>query len=128
MAIEEQKHVALPKLVGQPAYARPTRPVSEAPRPFDPDDLPLTVALSDEERDWVESLPARAYAPGGGIKIGDEAASRTSAGAHPPLGSPLPPQGARRQASRRAALTRPPAGLTGGPSASAVSCSRAVGE
>ena len=80
MAIEEQKHVALPKLVGQPAYARPTRPVSEAPRPFDSDDLPLTVALSDEERDWVESLPARAYAPGGGIKIGDEAASRTSAG------------------------------------------------
>jgi hypothetical protein len=80
VTIEEQKHVALPKLVGQPAYARPSRPVSEAPRPFDPDDLPLTVALNDEERDWVESLPPRAYAPGGGIKIGDEAASRTSAG------------------------------------------------
>ena len=79
MAIEEQKHVALPKLVGQPAYGRPSRPVLEAPRPFDPDDLPLTNALNDEERHWVESLPARAYAPGGGIKIGDEAQSRTSA-------------------------------------------------
>ena len=79
MAIEEQKHVALPKLVGQPAYGRPARPVSEAPRPFDPDDLPLINALNDEERHWVESLPPRAYAPGGGIKIGDEAGSRTSA-------------------------------------------------
>lgn len=79
MAIDEQQHVALPKLYGQPAYARPTRPAAEVPKPFDPDDLPLAVALSDEEKHWVDSLPARAYQPGGGIRIGDGQASRTAA-------------------------------------------------
>jgi hypothetical protein len=79
VAIDEQQHVALPKLIGQPAYARPARPAVQIPKPFDPDDLPLTVALSDEEKHWVESLPARAYQPGGGIKIGEEQASRTAA-------------------------------------------------
>ena len=77
MAIDEQ-HIALPKLYGQPAYARPPRPAAPVVRPFDPDDLPLTVALSDEERTWVDALPARAYAPGGGVRIGDDQASKTA--------------------------------------------------
>jgi hypothetical protein len=79
VAIDEQQHVALPKLYGQPAYARPTRQAGEVPRPFDPDDLPLQTALSEEERSWVDSLPPRAFRPGGGIRIGDDPASKTAA-------------------------------------------------
>lgn len=67
MSIDEQ-HVALPKLYGAPAYARPVAAVAVAvPRPFDPDDLPIQALMSEEERTWAESLPARAWAPGGGI-------------------------------------------------------------
>jgi hypothetical protein len=64
VAIEEQ-HVALPKLYGAPAYARPLRIVPDAERPFDPDDLPIEAVMTDEERDLAANLPARAYAPGG---------------------------------------------------------------
>lgn len=68
MAIEEQ-HVALPKLYGAPAYARPLRLVPDSPRPFDPDDLPIEAVMTDEERELAASLPAHAYAPGGGLRI-----------------------------------------------------------
>lgn len=63
MAIEEQ-HVALPQLYGAPAYARPLRIVPPSPRPFDPDDLPIEAIQTDEERELVETLPARLYAGG----------------------------------------------------------------
>ena len=65
MSIDEQ-HIALPKLYGAPAYARPAAPVATAPRPFDPDDLPIEAVMTDEERELAASLPARAWAPGGG--------------------------------------------------------------
>jgi hypothetical protein len=61
LAIDEQQHVALPKLYGGPAYARPPRPVDETPRPLDPDDLPIAAFQTDEERRLAESLPARTY-------------------------------------------------------------------
>ena len=64
MSIDEQ-HVALPKLYGAPAYARPTAPVDVSPRPFDPDDLPIEAFQSEDEREFASSLPARAWAPGG---------------------------------------------------------------
>jgi hypothetical protein len=64
VSIDEQ-HVALPKLYGAPAYARPTAPVAVSPRPFDPDDLPIEAFQSDDERELASSLPARAWAPGG---------------------------------------------------------------
>jgi hypothetical protein len=68
--MEEQQHVALPRLYGAPAYARPPMPVEEhVPRPFDPDDLPITADQTDEERHLVEILPARAWAPGGGFRL-----------------------------------------------------------
>jgi hypothetical protein len=70
MAIDEQ-HVALPKLYGAPAYARPPRPAEVAPKPFDPDDLPIAAFQTQDERVFVESLPARAYAPGGGVLLGE---------------------------------------------------------
>jgi hypothetical protein len=64
VALDEQ-HVALPKLYGAPAYARPTPIVADTPRPFDPDDLPIEAVQTDAERELAASLPAHAYAPGG---------------------------------------------------------------
>ena len=64
MSIDEQ-HVALPKLYGAPAYARPPSYGSTAERPFDPDDLPIEAYQSEEDRAFAATLPARAWAPGG---------------------------------------------------------------
>ncbi len=72
----DQPHVALPKLYGAPAYARPPMPVTAAPRPFDPDELPIEATMSEDERAFAASLPARAYAAGGGQHAGRESASR----------------------------------------------------
>ena len=64
MALDEQ-HIALPKLYGAPAYARPAPVADQSPRPFDPDDLPIEAAQTPEEREIAANLPAHAYAPGG---------------------------------------------------------------
>jgi len=61
---QEVQHVALPKLYGQPAYARPPRPVDEQARPFDPDELPLEIEMTEEELMVAASLPARPYLAG----------------------------------------------------------------
>lgn len=66
MSTDEQ-HVALPKLYGAPAYARPPAVVADGPRPFDPDDMPIEAYQSDEDRAFAARLPARAWAPGGTI-------------------------------------------------------------
>ena len=71
MSIDEQ-HVALPKLYGAPAYARPPGLVATVARPFDPDDLPIDAFMTDDERDFASTLPARAWAPGGAIVEGGE--------------------------------------------------------
>ena len=47
----QQKHLAMPKLMGAPAYARPPRLVEAAPRPLDPDDLPLEAHRTPEEHE-----------------------------------------------------------------------------
>jgi hypothetical protein len=65
----EEHHIALPKLYGAPAYARPAAAVEVSSRPLDPDDLPIVAFQTDEERAMLESLPARVYAPGGGAYI-----------------------------------------------------------
>jgi hypothetical protein len=62
---QEVHHVALPKLYGQPAYARPPRPVEDQERPFDPDELPLDVEMTEEERMEAEALPGQRYTTGG---------------------------------------------------------------
>lgn len=72
MSIDEQ-HVALPKLYGAPAYARPPGPVATVARPFDPDDLPIDAYMTEDERDFASTLPARAWAPGGAIAEGRDA-------------------------------------------------------
>lgn len=63
----DEHHVALPKLYGAPAYARPAAPVATVPRPFDPDDLPIVAAMTEDEREFASGLPARAWAPGGAM-------------------------------------------------------------
>jgi hypothetical protein len=75
VSTEEQQHIALPKLYGAPAYARPPIAVDEVPKPFDPDDLPIAAYQTDEERHLVEKLPARAWAPGGGFSMNVQDAS-----------------------------------------------------
>jgi hypothetical protein len=64
VSIDEQ-HVALPKLFGAPAYARPAAPVDLTPRPFDPDELPLEMEQTPEERRYASTIPARSYATTG---------------------------------------------------------------
>jgi hypothetical protein len=66
VSIDEQ-HIALPRLVGAPAYARPKVAVPVSERPFDPDDLPIQAAMTDEERAFAKGLPAQAWSPGGGF-------------------------------------------------------------
>lgn len=53
--MDEQQYVALPKLYGAPAYARPPRPVETQERPFDPDDLPLEAFRTGEDSALVTS-------------------------------------------------------------------------
>jgi hypothetical protein len=86
VAIDEQ-HIALPKLFGAPAYARPAPIVEEAPRPFDPDDLPIEAVMTAEEREIAASLPAYAYAPGGAPSPSDSKAGRRD---HEPRLNPKP--------------------------------------
>ncbi|MEA2519069.1 MAG: hypothetical protein QOF49_1149, partial [Chloroflexota bacterium] len=66
-----------PKLYGAPAYARPALVAETAPRPFDPDDLPIEAVQTEEEREILASLPAHAYAPGGAV-VRLEQGGRTS--------------------------------------------------
>jgi hypothetical protein len=75
VAIEEQQHIALPRLYGAPAYARPRRPVDDKPKPFDPDDMPLEAQWTEDDRAFAETLPARVYAPGGGYMASGQAAA-----------------------------------------------------
>lgn len=58
----EQVHMAMPRLLGQPAYTPPRRSFEPASRPFDPDDLPL-----EAERDDGASFMAAALAEGGSV-------------------------------------------------------------
>jgi hypothetical protein len=63
----DEQHIALPKLYGAPAYARPQAVVETGPRPFDPDELPIEALQTEEDRAFAASLPARAWAPGGAV-------------------------------------------------------------
>jgi hypothetical protein len=59
---EERGHIAMPKLYGAPAYARPpVAPVNPIERPFDPDDLPLEAERSDDEEATGGEIQPRPY-------------------------------------------------------------------
>jgi hypothetical protein len=62
----DEHYVALPKLYGAPAYARPPRPVAEAiPLPPDPDDLPLEAFRGLDDVDQPETADPEAGSPNG---------------------------------------------------------------
>jgi hypothetical protein len=79
-------HVAMPKLMGAPAYARPPRPVEETPRPLTRDDLPIEAHRTDDEHNLAAEIgvdsavlgirPATRAEPG----PNDESASDADAG------------------------------------------------
>jgi hypothetical protein len=85
VSIDEQ-HVALPRLYGAPAYARPPARVATAPRPFDPDDLPIDAYMTDDEREFASTLPARAWAPGGAVVDHRDGHANGHDGHHGPSG------------------------------------------
>jgi hypothetical protein len=66
----EDQHVALPRLYGAPATARPAPVAKEAPRPWSRDEMPIAADLTDDEREFIEALPPHAYMPGGGYILG----------------------------------------------------------
>ena len=59
----EEIHVALPKLYGAPAYARPSRPVDAVARPVDPDDLPLELQRTPEEHEFASRIVGDLFTP-----------------------------------------------------------------
>jgi len=64
---DDEHYIALPKLYGAPAYARPPRPVPEAlPRPLDPDDLPLEAFRGPDDLDLAEASSSDAGGHGAG--------------------------------------------------------------
>jgi hypothetical protein len=54
---EQFVHIALPKLYGAPAYARPPIQVIQTPRPLNPDDLPIVALMSDEDMEILALVP-----------------------------------------------------------------------
>ena len=62
MANEDQGNVALPKLYGAPAYARPPRvAVAQTDRPFDPDELPIEAQRTEEDRELAAELASQPW-------------------------------------------------------------------
>ena len=57
----EEEHVALPRLYGAPAYARPPLSITPTALPLDPDDLPIAAEQTPEERAVAERLLASPY-------------------------------------------------------------------
>jgi hypothetical protein len=57
----EKEHVAHPRLVGAPAYARPPLQVTPTALPLDPDDLPIVAQQTPQEQRVAEKLLARPY-------------------------------------------------------------------
>jgi hypothetical protein len=89
VAIDEP-HVALPKLYGAPAYARPTPPVELTERPLDPDDLPIEAFRTDEEQEIAQALPVYSFAGAAAGATGQGAAYPRSAGGTGPQLRPRP--------------------------------------
>jgi hypothetical protein len=57
----EEEHVALPRLVGAPAYGRPPLRITQTALPLDYDDLPIAVEQTPEERAIAEELLTKPF-------------------------------------------------------------------
>ena len=69
------RFMAMPQLMGAPAYARPPRLAVESPRPLDPDDLPIQALRSPEDEallagvfEVVEAPPTLTPSSQGGLR------------------------------------------------------------
>ncbi len=110
MANEEHAHVALPKLYGAPAYARPpVLKVVTAERPFDPDSLPIEAHQTEEDREIAKELDESTWT------AASDAPSRVARGLAAAAGPAVPPQRdhapdtARRRDERALTGIPPPA-------------------
>lgn len=68
----EQVHMAMPRLLGQPAYTPPRRSFEPASRPFDPDELPLEAERDDDTGFMAAALAeseSGALAGSGGVSF-----------------------------------------------------------
>jgi hypothetical protein len=84
----EEHHVALPKLYGAPAYARPPRIYDPSPRTPDLDDLPIEAFRTDEDvavisAYGVGSAMAIAGPAGSSVVVGNGSSKRDSLQARP---------------------------------------------
>ena len=68
---EQYVHIALPRLYGAPAYARPAIQMFQTPRPVNPDDLPIVALMTDEDMEILALVPAMGdrvpATPAGGV-------------------------------------------------------------
>ena len=76
----DELHVALPKLYGAPAYARPPRPIETIDRPPDLDDLPLEVYRDPEEAAVAAALPSGSSPSAGARGSGASGGSASDGG------------------------------------------------
>lgn len=102
MTNEQHAHIALPKLYGAPAYARPPMlTVVTADRPFDPDSLPLEMEQTDEERELSVELTSTSL----GTAISESLASSRD-GSSQLRGRPFQLTAIKRRIRRDGQITR----------------------
>jgi hypothetical protein len=83
VANDDYVHVAMPKLYGAPAYARPpVEPVTRTERPLNPDDLPIESERTDDERAMLSSVDCDGDADmqAGALVAANDGAGRRSFG------------------------------------------------
>ena len=103
VSIDEQ-HIALPKLYGAPAYARPPARVAVTSGPSTRTSCRSWRTRRDEELEFAELLPARAYAPGG-CRAAQERPWRAPSRQRPPAARPEPARDRRAACAAAADLT-----------------------
>ena len=78
-------YIAMPKLYGAPAYARPAVAVAHTPRPINPDDLPIVAEMTEEDLQILALVPdTGGRVPGTSPSVaGGESASRDTGRSRP---------------------------------------------
>lgn len=86
----EELHVALPKLYGAPAYARPPRPIEDRPRPVDLDDLPIEAFRTGDDLALLGSPGGSGSTNGSGSNGHGQSPPASGAGSTPAGLEPRP--------------------------------------
>jgi len=67
VAADPDPYFSFPALYGAPAYSRAPRAVPDSERPFDPDDLPIVAAQTEDEKVVAQTLlPSGMHSSRGG--------------------------------------------------------------